>query len=58
MELGALDRLAALLRLATVPAEPPAGLLVRGPCQGQAGGGCRAWVLGSWSQWEGLRQRL
>ncbi|XP_063549311.1 autophagy-related protein 2 homolog A isoform X12 [Gorilla gorilla gorilla] len=27
VELGALDRLAALLRLATVPAEPPAGLL-------------------------------
>lgn len=39
VELGALDRLAALLHLATVPSpELPAGLLVRCP----AGAGCGA----------------
>lgn len=31
VELGSLDRLAALLHLATTPPKPPAGLLVRHP---------------------------
>lgn len=54
MELGALDRLAALLRLATVTAEPPTGLLVRGPARARPGLGAGPGFFGSWSQWEGL----
>lgn len=54
MELGALDRLAALLHLATTPPpELPAGLLVRGPARVESGARI-LWLLttgvGGWLQ--------